>query len=82
MSEKANNTITVPLENEWSQRPQEAFLHARDEDGSTKLWITGLNIGNYESLVGPERAERHRQSFAPLPQRQGGFVTRLVRRFF
>ncbi len=72
--------LTVPLVNEWSQRPNDAFLHMTKEQGRTVLWISGMDLSNYESLVGPERADRHRQLFSKAPQPEIGFLRRLLQR--
>jgi hypothetical protein len=73
--------VTVPFANDWSQRPNEAFLHAQQQaDGQTQLWITGIRLDNYESVVGPERARLHRESFSAYPvQHRGGSLGRIIR---
>lgn len=70
---------SVPLSNVYSNRPPGARLHARRDGDETELWITGLNIGDYESLVGPERAQAHRDSLYLSPPRRHGRIGCFVR---
>jgi hypothetical protein len=52
----------VELSNEYSHRPNPAHLHAQQLDnGEVKLFITGIDLGCYEDVVGPERAAAHRR---------------------
>lgn len=55
--------VVVDLANDFSQRPTEAHLHALRQGDETQVWLTGVSLCNYESIVGPSRAQRHRMSF-------------------
>lgn len=74
---------TVPLANEFSQRPTEAFLHMQDHgDGlAPKIWIEGVRLDDYQSIVGPERAARYRENIRLRQQHtQPSVLQRVCRR--
>ena len=72
---------SVELVNDYSQRPHPAQLHSVTlNNGEVSLWISGVDIGDYESIVGPERAAAHRRAlehsaFRNTQRDEGHFIS-------
>lgn len=60
-SVQSNDTsISVAFSNTFSKRTTPAHIHAAHRDGKLRIWITGFDLSNFESVVGSRRAARHR----------------------
>lgn len=52
--------VSVEFSNAFSARKTPAFIHAARRNGRLRVWITGVDLSNFESLVGADRAAQHR----------------------
>lgn len=70
----------VVMVNDYSQRPNDrAQLNlAQLDNGEVRLWISGLDAGNYENIVGPHRAADHRRSLEPVTYQPQTLSTRFM----
>jgi hypothetical protein len=52
--------VSVVFSTGYSDRNTDAFMHVKCVDGKGRFWVSGIDLSNFESLVGSKRAEQFR----------------------